>query len=1121
MMKIKIKQLAMSVMAMCALNAIALSAYAESVAVPTAAGSYIPLGANSVNAEYVTMSGDGKLDNSNNPCYVVGSTKSGYTLTIAVNNSTAGDAVLAFLSGAKSLTAEGTVTVANTSGYSVSKAMSFSDTGAWSPSERHYLYLKALPAGELTVTLAITSTTGSYAGNYGSFGIYAADSARFIAPPTAEGAYQSIQNGVDGGAITLTSCGVDNSNDGKTIGSTGDNTKIEMALCLDETAKYGFSYYSGSDGYKCNLNWTLLDADGTQVWPASGVSTDAIDNTSSWNLTESHVHDFGSLAEGVYILKAYVSDRETDGGNQSYAGNYGNFAFTKESLTKYTVTVPSVDHATVTVTGASATETAGVYSAASNVTVTVTYAADAGYEFAGEQQSVWTFENISADQTIAAAPTATVAAMYVEEGALEWNDSGDLVIAGENNSSVSLILNSTNLTVSGRLLMARGSNGGGQNSRATFTMNGGSFSAAGAFFGWNAGSVSTFRQNGGAIDLSAAFEPGWGGSTTSIVQIAGGTFAATAFNPGNYGNSRTEMTVSGGEVTISGDARLHNQSSHAGYVKLTIAGGVFAAKRFYTNATGLENPSDIILDGGTLRAVAASTDFIEDDEFIAFAIGSNGGTIDTRSYAITIPAAVSGTGVALVKAGSGTLTFTNASLFSGTITVPEGCGSVVVPLSASITAGDETKVVEDETTKTFSYDAPVIPEYSFTNGATNDTAISGTGYITLNNAYLNADLSEFTGTIYVNGDVHILAGFSGAPKATWVVNGGIYLYDDDKTKTAATSLKFGSLSGTSRKRFYMNPGAQDCTIEVGALGEDDEYVANTGIGGHYWNGTAKDDASVTVKKVGSGKFTTNLVGARKWNITEGEVEFVPLTEEEVATSGCGLLMYVTNVNEMVVAAGATVGGYYGTLASSGLHEYNILSLSMASGAIFAPTAGGEYGWTVKGAASIDGVKVAPVNCGSCIYNRRYAILTAETLTGTPVLADGVTDFTISIEGNTLYATYTGWCPYTIATGETLTYTGRVTDSSSHEDTDLGIIIEDGGRLVVDVKTMGFPGCDGTKASDGSITLPKITLPEGKTFKECVRIIAPDHYTVHYAVTADGYGYVYFTEGRSGVVIIYI
>ena len=229
-------------------------------------------------------------------------------------------------------------------------------------------------------------------------------------------------------------------------------------------------------------------------------------------------------------------------------------------------------------------------------------------------------------------------------------------------------------------------------------------------------------------------------------------------------------------------------------------------------------------------------------------------------------------------------------------------------------------------------------------------------------------------------------------------------------------------------------------------------------------------------------------------------------------------MYVTDVNEMSVSAGATLGGYYGTLASAGLHEYNILSLAMESGSTFAPLAGGEYGWTVKGAASVDGVKVAPVNGGSCIYNQRYAILTAETLTGTPVLADGVTDFTISVEGNTLYATYTGWCPYTIVKDATLTYTGRVTSEATHEDTDLGIIIKDGGRLCIDVRTMGFPGCDGTKGSDGSITIPPITLPEGKTFKDCVRIIAPEHYTARYAVAADGYGYVYFTEGTSGLII---
>ena len=99
---------------------------------------------------------------------VIGSTKNGSVITLKLDNSTAGDYILSFMSGAQDLTA--TVNVEVTSGaYKVSKDFNIENTGAFTPISFHCMELNNLPSGEVTMTLSVTSTTGSFAGNYGKF----------------------------------------------------------------------------------------------------------------------------------------------------------------------------------------------------------------------------------------------------------------------------------------------------------------------------------------------------------------------------------------------------------------------------------------------------------------------------------------------------------------------------------------------------------------------------------------------------------------------------------------------------------------------------------------------------------------------------------------------------------------------------------------------------------------------------------------------------------------------------------------------------------------------------------------------------------------------------------------
>ena len=127
------------------------------------------------------------------------------------------------------------------------------------------------------------------------------------------------------------------------------------------------------------------------------------------------------------------------------------------------------------------------------------------------------------------------------------------------------------------------------------------------------------------------------------------------------------------------------------------SGGTLEAwhiQRYTTNGS-----SEIHLNGGTLRALAA-TQLIGDSwsqgRYPTTTVWDGGGTIDTQSFDVTIDAPVTGSGP-LSKSGSGTLTITgDMSGFTGTITVPEGCGSVIIPTGSKATAGDGTKRVSSD-----------------------------------------------------------------------------------------------------------------------------------------------------------------------------------------------------------------------------------------------------------------------------------------------------------------------------------------------------------------------------------------------------------------------------------------
>lgn len=129
--------------------------------VPNAVGTYIDLSQ--------AIRTNCKLETGNK---AIGSTHNGSTMTIDLKNNTAGDYILQFLSGASGLTATVDINVKG-SDYDKTQSFNIANTGGnWDLKEFHAMALKDLPAGNLTLKLTVTGTSGSYAGNYGNFAVY-------------------------------------------------------------------------------------------------------------------------------------------------------------------------------------------------------------------------------------------------------------------------------------------------------------------------------------------------------------------------------------------------------------------------------------------------------------------------------------------------------------------------------------------------------------------------------------------------------------------------------------------------------------------------------------------------------------------------------------------------------------------------------------------------------------------------------------------------------------------------------------------------------------------------------------------------------------------------------------
>ena len=297
----------------------ALAAAAHGDSYTFTPGTEIPLGADvestATIAGYVATTGTATLDvrgKDGSTYYVLGTRYANTTITLSLVNETAGDYVLYFKTGMSSGDATGTVNVSDGAGYSKAlEGFSLAET-SWNLEDEHLLLLPGLPVGEFSIVVNCDSTSNgsNYCGNYGHFVLKQISDVAFVLPSDEDLT-------VDAAYASLAKCSRDNSNNGHTIGSTGDETKFAFTFYCPRHAKYGLNYKTGSNGYTANLNWTVTNAvSRSQAWPASGVATEGVANNIVFDTIEIEVLHFGFHTVGgeQSTLRNQTIDHVTDDG---------------------------------------------------------------------------------------------------------------------------------------------------------------------------------------------------------------------------------------------------------------------------------------------------------------------------------------------------------------------------------------------------------------------------------------------------------------------------------------------------------------------------------------------------------------------------------------------------------------------------------------------------------------------------------------------------------------------------------------------------------------------------------------------------------------------------------------
>ena len=357
-------------------------------------------------------------------------------------------------------------------------------------------------------------------------------------------------------------------------------------------------------------------------------------------------------------------------------------------------------------------------------------------------------------------------------------NGGSIVTTFGNLENVTATSLTGTLTAGGSINMLNG---------VTSTNAGGAITATGGEMRIGNNGTHTLTQTSGSVTTNNWFVVGIGASGAGTFNMSGGTLTsasvnATAFSTIGAGGGTGTVNLSGGTYNDMNKTVLGENAGGTGNFNLS-GSGVLHTKQVEVGA----GAGNLTFNGGTLRARAASTDFI--DSATVTTINAGGGTVDTNGFAVTIADGIAGSGD-LTKIGAGALTMSGSNTYTGDTIVSAGTLFVTGALAG---------------------------EVSVANGAT----IGGNGTVSGNLTIADGGMIDFSlGALVVNSSSTVsFGGFSlddviGFNKET-AVNGEYTILAGSFTLDSANIANFGLANAYTRgdgKQVYFQQGSLNIVV---------------------------------------------------------------------------------------------------------------------------------------------------------------------------------------------------------------------------------------------------------------------------------------------------------------------
>lgn len=544
---------------------------------------------------------------------------------------------------------------------------------------------------------------------------------------------------------------------------------------------------------------------------------------------------------------------------------------------------------------------------------------------------------------IGGAGTGTAVVTVKDTSSIVKNGAGTMVIGNagigtlnlENSSTLTVGTNDTYIGNAGATTQ------GFLNVKDNATVNFGATAMVGKSDVAGTGfSQGTLNQTGGTVNAATWLVVGRYVGAQGFYNLSAGTTnqvgAAQAMIVGEGGT---------GTLTVSGTGTLNVLGSFLSIGKLSTAvgtvnldGGMISAKRVVEEAGG--GTSTLNLNGGVLKATAASTDFISVD---TLDVKSGGAIFDTNGFSVTILEDLAGVG-GVTKQGAGVLQLNGAMSYAGATTVNGG-----------------TLALEAST------NLPVATNLTVNSGAVDFTNGTATRTATVNNLTLNGGTLVFGGNVSTVDTLTVTGAVSATGSNTIKLTGPL----DNGVYTLITSPS--ALPGSYTLDTSALPAS--FTNYVGSISGNNYIVTVTGSPiptVAYWKG---DVSAVwnTTSSAPNSNWDTSAGGGTDTNQLPGVITDVYFNATG-ATNTTTTLGADTSINSLTFSSGSAQVGGSNALTILGLNpnSYGIEIETGASATIALATlttssdvkvnaggsltvTGGTLGSATSGAFIIDGV----------------------------------------------------------------------------------------------------------------------------------------------------------------------